>query len=151
MRQACVQFDCISNNDNPFNNIKPFIFKPLQKRRVLVLSIIAAWLDHATWWNFPSWCRGGASHDHNNDLIMRPKMCLTWYSFLFEGEVKIYTKENKFFPTFELTTKYHILQYLYDDATNMYSLTITFKIFNKNLSRANNSNWKRFCVLSPCF
>jgi len=26
-------------------------------------------------------------------------------------KVEIYTKENKFFPTFELTTKYHILQY----------------------------------------
>jgi len=68
MRQACVQSEYISNIDDPFNNISPFIFKPLQKRRVLVLSIIAAWRDHATWWNFPSWCRGGASHDHNHDL-----------------------------------------------------------------------------------
>jgi hypothetical protein len=36
MRQACVQFECISNIDNPFNNVKPFIFKPVQKERVFV-------------------------------------------------------------------------------------------------------------------
>ncbi len=39
MRQACVQFDCISNNDNPFNNIETFIFKPVQKEQVPILSI----------------------------------------------------------------------------------------------------------------
>jgi len=71
-----------------------FIFKPLQKRRVLILSIIAAWCDHVTWWNFTSWCCGGASHDPNHDLIMRPKMCLTWYSFLFRGgRQNIYKRE----------------------------------------------------------
>ncbi len=69
MRQACVPFECISNNDNPFCNIGAFIFKPLSKRRVPVLSIIAAQRDNIT--------------DH--ELIMRPKMCLTWYSFLIEG------------------------------------------------------------------
>jgi len=92
MRQACVQFECISNIDNPFNNIETFIFKPFQKRQVLIVSIIAAWRDHATWWNFPSWYRGGASHDHNHDLIILPKMCLTWYSFLFEGKWKYIQK-----------------------------------------------------------
>jgi len=54
MRQALVQSEYISSIDKPFNNIRPFIFKPLQKRRVLVLSIIAAWCNHVTWWKFPS-------------------------------------------------------------------------------------------------
>ncbi len=31
MRQACVQFECISTNDNPFNNIETFICKPSQR------------------------------------------------------------------------------------------------------------------------
>ncbi len=31
MRQACVQFECISNNDNPFNNIEAFICEPFQR------------------------------------------------------------------------------------------------------------------------
>ncbi len=48
MRQACVRFECISNNDNPFCNIDAFIFKPLSKRRVPVLSIIAAQRDNIT-------------------------------------------------------------------------------------------------------
>ncbi len=48
MRQACVQFDCISNNDNPVTNIETFIFKPFQKRQEPILSIIAAKRDNIT-------------------------------------------------------------------------------------------------------
>ncbi len=31
MRQSCVQFEFISNHDNPFGNIEAFIFKPSQR------------------------------------------------------------------------------------------------------------------------
>jgi hypothetical protein len=48
MRQACVRFECISNNDNPSNNIMTFICKPSQKERVPVLNIIAAQRDNIT-------------------------------------------------------------------------------------------------------
>ncbi len=82
------------NNDNPFCNIEAFIFKPLSKRRVPVLSIIAAQRDNITWWNFPSWCRGGATQGCDHELIMHPKMCLTWYSFLIEGGKWKYTQKR---------------------------------------------------------
>ncbi len=54
MRQACVRFECISNNDNPFNN---FYMQALSKERVPVLDIIAAQRDNITCWKFTSWCR----------------------------------------------------------------------------------------------
>jgi hypothetical protein len=42
---------------------------------------------------------------------MQPKMCWLDTHFLLGWKVEIYTKENEFFPTFELTTKYLILRY----------------------------------------
>jgi hypothetical protein len=61
MRQACVQSEYISNIDKAFNNIGLFIFEPNQKGQALILSIIAAWCDHVTWWKFPGF---GVMEDH---------------------------------------------------------------------------------------
>jgi hypothetical protein len=42
MRQACVQFDCISNNDEPLQQCQAFYIQALTKGTSICLSFIAA-------------------------------------------------------------------------------------------------------------
>jgi hypothetical protein len=66
----------------------------LSKERVPVLNIIAAQRDNITWWKFTSWWRRWSTHDHDHELIMRPKNVLARYSFLIGVESwNIYKRE----------------------------------------------------------
>ncbi len=117
----------------------------LSKERVPVLNIIAAQGDNITWWNFTSWCRGGATHDHDHELITQPKNVLAWYSFLIgDGKWKYILKRMSSFR--HLNWWQNIL--FYDKSFIILGTEKVYNIGHVAASKARNESFKRTVELS---
>ncbi len=120
MRQAWVQFECISNNDDPFNNIETFICKPSQRSEYQFS--ISLLLNVTT--SHDGNLQVGVVDEQLTIMIMswsRELKCAGLILISYWGwKVETYTKKNEFFPTFELTTKYLILRYILSFMNDIY-------------------------------
>ncbi len=114
VKQPCVQDQCISVNDNPFDNIMKLLYASPFKGASTSFNYHCC-----STWQHPCWMHDGkfklgVVNEQLMILIMswscNPEMCLFDTRFLSWWKVEIYIKEDKFFQTFEIdNTSYFMI------------------------------------------